>query len=200
MTNWQNSNNPLGAMIGGRGLNAARAVARALAVCGLLVAGSPAAHAGSTVQDTGTVTTVALPLVASAVALFNGDIEGFWQHAWSLGVTTGITFGLKAAIDSERPNGRNNNSFPSGHTSQAFASASFLDHRYGWKYGLPAYMAATYVAFSRVNSDNHRIRDVFAGAAIAWGVSHFFVDPYGRVSVEGEVTSERALLRLRLKW
>ena len=200
MTNWRNSDIKFGAIIGAKGLNGARAVARALVVCGLLITGSPAAHAGSTVEDTGGVTRVALPVVASAVALINGDIEGFWQHALSIGVTTGITLGLKEVIDSERPNGRNNNSFPSGHTSQAFASASFLDHRYGWKYGLPAYMAATYVAFSRVNSDNHRIRDVFGGAVIAWSVSHFIVDPYGRVSVEGEVTSERALLRLRLKW
>ncbi|MFQ5535095.1 MAG: phosphatase PAP2 family protein [Sphingomonadales bacterium] len=166
----------------------------------ILSGGYSTALAGDTVEDAGSATRIALPVVASAVALVNGDTEGFWQHAFSITVTTGITLGLKEAIDSERPNLRNNNSFPSGHTSQAFASASFLDHRYGWQYGLPAYVAATYVAFSRVNSDEHRIRDVAAGALLAWGVSHFFVDPHQRVSVEGEVTPNRALLRLRMKW
>lgn len=171
-----------------------------LAVSGLLLGWTASARAGSTVEDSGDATRVALPLIAAAVALFKGDKEGFWQHALSFTVTTGVTFGLKEAVNSERPNGRDNNSFPSGHAAQAYASASFLDHRYGWRYGLPAYMAATYVAFSRVNSDNHRIRDVAGSAVIAWGISHFIVDPQERVTVEGEVTSERALLRLRFKW
>ncbi len=157
-------------------------------------------RAGNPVEDAGDATRIALPVFASLVTLVKGDKQGFLQHVASFAVTTGITYGLKASIDSERPNGRNNNSFPSGHASQAFASASFLDHRYGWQYGLPAYLAATYVAFSRVNSDNHRIRDVAASAVIAWGVSHFIVDPRERVTVEGEVTSNRALLRIRLKW
>ena len=157
-------------------------------------------QAGDSVEDAGDATRIALPVFASLVALADGDKLGFLQHVASFAVTTGITHGLKASINSERPNRRNNKSFPSGHASQAFASASFLDHRYGWQYGLPAYAAATFVAFSRVDSDNHRIRDVAASAVIAWGVSHFIVDPRGRVTVEGEVISTRALLRIRFKW
>ena len=166
----------------------------------LAAVGLPSARAGSTVEDSGSVVRVALPVFASGMALMEGDMKGFWQHFFSFGVTSAITLGLKEVVSSERPNGKDNDSFPSGHTSQAFASAAFLDHRYGWKYGLPAYVLASYVAFSRVESDNHHVRDVLASSVIAWSVSHFFVDPYERVTVEGEVTSERALLRIRVRW
>lgn len=36
--------------------------------------------------------------------------------------------------------------------------------RYGWKYGIPAYVAATFVAVSRVESKEHYVQDVLAGA------------------------------------
>lgn len=82
--------------------------------------------------------------------------------------------GLKRAVDRERPDG-GGLSFPSGHTSGAFSGASYLHYRYGWEYGLPAYLTAAAVGYSRVVADKHYWTDVLAGAAIA-NLSAFLLD------------------------
>jgi len=76
-----------------------------------------------------------------------------------------VTYGLKYGVDAERPSG-GGQSFPSGHTSVAFAGAEFIRKQYGWEWGIPAYLAAGFVGWSRVESANHWPRDVWAGAAI----------------------------------
>ena len=57
-------------------------------------------------------------------------------------------------------------SFPSGHTSSAFATASVLQHHFGWKAGVPSYVVATYVASSRMAHSRHFVSDVVFGAGI----------------------------------
>ena len=81
-------------------------------------------------------------------------------------VTTTITFALKKAVGRERPDGSSQTSFPSGHTSGTFATATVLQRRYGWKVGIPAYAVAGYVAGSRMNEGRHYLSDVIFGAAI----------------------------------
>lgn len=76
-----------------------------------------------------------------------------------------MTYSLKAGIDEKRPNG-GAHSFPSGHTSTAFMGAEFIRNEYGWWWGTPAYLAASFVGWTRVASDNHWNHDVLAGAAI----------------------------------
>ncbi len=39
--------------------------------------------------------------------------------------------------------------------SISFASAEFVRNRYGWRYGLPAYVLASFVAYSRVEANQH---------------------------------------------
>jgi hypothetical protein len=76
-----------------------------------------------------------------------------------------ITDGLKLAADRSRPNGARH-SFPSGHTSSAFATAAVLDRHYGWKAGVPSYIVASYVGASRVAGGHHYVTDVLFGAGI----------------------------------
>ena len=76
-----------------------------------------------------------------------------------------LTYGIKGSVRRSRPEG-GGFSFPSGHTTAAFASATVLQRHFGWKVGLPAYGAATYVAAQRVQGKRHYLSDVAFGAAL----------------------------------
>ena len=73
---------------------------------------------------------------------------------------------IKVAVGRERPNGEDNKSFPSGHTSNAFALAAVAERHYGWKLGVPAYLLAGVVGASRIQQDKHYLSDVVAGAML----------------------------------
>lgn len=68
-------------------------------------------------------------------------------------------------------------SFPSGHTSQAFAMATTLMLQYKkWYVTLPAYLWAGTVGYSRMYLGKHYPSDVLAGALVGAGssyLSHF---------------------------
>jgi membrane-associated phospholipid phosphatase len=75
------------------------------------------------------------------------------------------TYLVKYSVNRTRPNG-DPRSFPSGHASATFATASVLEQHYGWKLGLPVFGAATYTAVERVRADKHWASDVVAGALV----------------------------------
>lgn len=77
-----------------------------------------------------------------------------------------ITTALKFAIQEERPNGSNKHSFPSGHSTTAFAFASTVASLHEWYWGASAYALAGFVGFSRINDNMHYMQDVVAGATI----------------------------------
>ncbi len=73
---------------------------------------------------------------------------------------------LKYTVREERPVGHSKNSFPSGHTTSAFAFASVIGIQHEWYYAVPAYALATFTGLSRVNDGKHFVHDVLAGATI----------------------------------
>jgi hypothetical protein len=77
-----------------------------------------------------------------------------------------LTRGIKLAAGRTRPDGSNQHSFPSGHSSATFATATVLEQHYGWKVGLPAYTFAVCVAGSRLQENKHFPSDVLFGAAL----------------------------------
>lgn len=121
---------------------------------------------------------VGIPVVAGSVALFKEDYDGFWMFAKGAAYTLAATQALKYTVREERPNGEDDLSFPSGHSSSAFQGASYLQFRYGWKYGLPAYISAGLVGYSRVENDHHYWRDVIAGAVLATTIQYLVTDAY----------------------
>jgi membrane-associated phospholipid phosphatase len=76
-----------------------------------------------------------------------------------------MTAAIKMSVNRTRPDGTQY-SFPSGHSSVSFATATVLQRDLGWKVGIPAYGFATYVAASRIQDKRHFLSDVTFGAAI----------------------------------
>lgn len=113
-----------------------------------------------------------------AVALVEHDGKGAIQLGLSTASTLAINYGLEALIKKDRPDGSGHHSFPSTHTAVAFDGSTFLMRRYGWKWGVPAYIASTYVAWGRVYADKHDVWDVLGGAAIGTGCAFLFTRPY----------------------
>lgn len=135
------------------------------------------ASASDSIEKAGDIITVLIPSIAYGSTFYLDDSEGRNQFYKSFATTFAVTHGLKYTIDKKRPNG-SDKSFPSGHTSTAFQGASFIHKRYGIKYSIPAYIGASFVGYSRVESDNHYVEDVLAGAAIGIVSSFYFTKPY----------------------
>jgi len=81
-------------------------------------------------------------------------------------VTQTVTYALKYTVRRDRPDGSDGYSFPSGHASTTFATASVLERHFGWKAGIPTYILATYVATSRLHENRHFLSDVIFGGAV----------------------------------
>jgi membrane-associated phospholipid phosphatase len=156
-------------------------------------------RADDSIETAGNVLTIALPSAAIGLTLGLRDGQGALELGKSAALTLGLSYGLKYIIDETRPNG-DNYSFPSNHTSISFASAEFIRKRYGWEYGIPAYFAATFVAYSRVESKQHYTHDVIAGAVIGIGSSYLFTQPYKGWQIGLDIDHEYYGIILSRRW
>jgi hypothetical protein len=84
----------------------------------------------------------------------------------SLAMSEALTQTLKYATQRERPDGSGKNSFPSGHAADTFAFATALERHLGWRYAIPAYTFASYVAISRLPANRHWFSDAVFGSAV----------------------------------
>lgn len=132
------------------------------------------------VRTSGDIGAVLLPVAGLTAILVQKDWQGLKQGVFAGITTLGVTYALKYAVKKERPDRSDNHSFPSMHTSVSFTAASFIQRRYGWKWGIPAYVVSTYVGWSRVYGKKHDWWDVAAGAAIGIGSSYIFTRPFAK--------------------
>lgn len=158
----------------------------------LLLLSLSALHSGSAAAVNtsdvlaGDIITGIMPVVAFGHAWLIDDTEGEKQWLRDTVYSEVLVSSLRLAFGNSswgrRPNG-GKYGFPSGHAGFVFSQAGFLQERYGWKWGVPALVAATAVSYIRVREDKHRWRDVIVGGGLSYGVSLLTVTPYKATTI-----------------
>ena len=139
---------------------------------------------------------VAVPVGTFAVGYFSKNKllqKKAIDIAGSLVINVAITQSLKYIINRQRPYQKypgevfpyqydTDPSFPSGHTSTAFATATSLSlNCKKWYVVAPAFVWATAVGYSRLHMGEHYPSDVLMGAVIGAGsawLSHWLTEKY----------------------
>jgi membrane-associated phospholipid phosphatase len=85
-------------------------------------------------------------------------------------LTEGIVEAAKYAVQRQRPLNPDGTraagySFPSGHSAVTFATATVFQQHFGWRWAVPTFALATYVATSRLHDNVHYASDVVFGVA-----------------------------------
>ncbi|RKE03458.1 phosphatase PAP2 family protein [Marinifilum flexuosum] len=91
--------------------------------------------------------------------------------AFAEAICNATVFTIKSQTKHKRPDGSAMNSFPSGHTAQAFCAAAFLDREYGKQYPWLRWLGygmATTTGVCRILKNRHWASDVVLGAGIGY--------------------------------
>jgi membrane-associated phospholipid phosphatase len=94
-------------------------------------------------------------------------------------LTQAFTYGIKYATQRNRPTGECC-SFPSGHASVTFATASVLERHFGYRASWPMFAIAGYVSASRLTDNRHFVSDVVFGSALGIATGWTVVGRHGR--------------------
>jgi len=172
----------------------------AMILVGFVALGQQSGYAKGNVETSGDVLAVLLPTIAYGSTFYMDDEEGRIAFYKSFFSTLAVTQGLKYSVKKTRPDGSDNRSFPSGHSSASFQAASFIQMRYGWEYGVPAYLTASYVAWSRVHAKKHYVADVVAGASIGILGSYLFTEPYKGLTITPVASSQQFGVLVSARW
>jgi membrane-associated phospholipid phosphatase len=163
-------------------------------------------NASEVISHGGNSFTVQLPLIAGvyAMSLLHQDDD---LHEFSLTLFSSFNFTLISSFSLQYVTGthRSNSAtfsafgdsgFPSTPVATSFALAAVIEERYGWRCGVPAYLAAGLIGWSEVDQNQHTVSDVVFGAALGYaigksiGAMHYrpdspfklvpFTDPWSR--------------------
>lgn len=100
------------------------------------------------------------------------------------GLTVGLSLVLRQTVSEARPDGSDNNSFPSTDAALAFMGATILSREYGhispW-ISIGGYTAATGTQMLRVGHNAHWMNDIFMGAGIgvvSTQLAYFLTDKF----------------------
>jgi membrane-associated phospholipid phosphatase len=132
------------------------------------------------ISNSTTYTVVGVPLCLGVTALIRHDsamLSKAIAIGASLALSEGIAYAMKFTVKRKRPfetyyyiykkSDGGDPSFPSGHTTAAFSTATSLSLAYPkWYVIAPSYVWATSVGYSRMHLGVHYPSDVLAGAVL----------------------------------
>ena len=145
-------------------------------------------HYSSFISNTTQYVAIGVPLVMGTIALIekkNDLLKNTLYVGVSIGVSAGMSYVLKYSVNRTRPYitypslnvdpafYESSSSFPSSHTSVAFATATALSLKYPkWYVIAPTYFWACSVGYSRLNLGVHYPSDVLAGVLVGAGSAY----------------------------
>lgn len=156
----------------------------------ILVSSNRLQSQNTTLETLGDIVLFTLPAATLGTTFIVGDKEGSWQFTKGFLLNQAVTYGLKVAIDKQRPQHNGGHAFPSGHTSTTFQSASFIHRRYGFKNSIPAYALASFTAITRLEKNKHDGWDVLGGVVVGIGSTFLFTTPYQQKHMELTFSSD----------
>lgn len=125
----------------------------------------------------------------------------------ALTITGLTTLTVKAIANTDRPSADWNGGkfgFPSYHTASSFALAAVFDEHYGPCVGVPAYLLAGLVGWSRIDEQDHDLSDVVFGAALGFVIGKSVANQHlggdGRVRLFPYVHPTDGTSGLALDW
>jgi membrane-associated phospholipid phosphatase len=105
-------------------------------------------------------------------------------------LSEGFVEAIKFSVRRDRPEREDGTrasgyAFPSGHATMSFAAATVMQQHLGWKWAVPTYSFASYVAVSRLHDIRHWGSDVAFGAglgiiigrSVTWHGRNFYASP-----------------------
>ena len=156
-----------------------------------------------TITTAGSGIAIALPIIAGGISVYKGDWTGVAQLTVETALTVGTAYALKNIVREQRPDGSDFHSFPSATTALSASGSSYLWGRYGWQYGLPAFVATQFVSYSRVQAKQHHWYDTLASSAIAAGYGYLITTPFQErynIYSDLEASPDGAVVRLSYNW
>ena len=112
------------------------------------------------------------PLAVWAIMLKSNMNKDYVSNAFAANIMS--TYAIKSLSQRQRPDGSNNYSFPSGHTSNSFLAAELINQIEGMPLSIPFYLLSINTALSRINDKKHFLSDVVFGAAIGISIGKGF--------------------------
>jgi hypothetical protein len=133
----------------------------------------------NTEKAAGDAIAYSLPVAALTITfLHDDDWTGVKEYSFVAAATMGTTLLIRQFVRKTSPDGSTDRSFPSIEAAVGSPAGSYLWRRYGWQYGIPAFLLEQGASFLLDRAGKHRLVDGLAVTALSAGFSWMAVTTY----------------------